>query len=218
MDDNFNPLMMKLMYLPLIGVLLGFILCATGMGGFDGPGTSFYLGVVLFVLSQIALVAMCFVVGSRHNNATQIAIDGMKQTVEVTLNEQWQKENNVRWTVTTEQTMHTRNNSNNNGTRIKVKTWYNIQVTSLTVQAPVQQVVVQQIPMQQVMVQGQMQQGQMQQVPVQQVVMMPVQQQGAVQYVAAGAQPPPQYEQAPPQYEAGGTEQGDTGGTDIVYN
>ena len=73
----------------------------------------------------------------------------MKEYVEITLNEQWQKECGVRWTVTTQQTLSVSNHHHHghgdhhhhgHQQRIRVQTWYNIEVRSLT--QMVQQVVV----------------------------------------------------------------------------
>jgi len=165
-NDNFNPLYSKLVFLPIIGVLLGFILCVSSMGSFSsslddsdsfGPPTGFFVGMILFGLCGFGQVITCCLVGKAHVNAVQIAIDTMKQYVEITLNEQWQKECGVRWTVTTQQTLsvnetnhhqhghhghHGGHHGHHHGhhQRISVQTWYNIEVRVLN--QVIQQVVV----------------------------------------------------------------------------
>merc|ERR1712045_1023549 len=118
--------------------------------GADGVPPAFFIGMAIFALSGFGQVAMCMFVGSKQAGANEMAINEMKKTVEIELNEQWQKPLNVRWSVTTEQTLETTGSRDNR--RIRTRTWHNIQVTSLTVQAPVQQVIVRQVPMQQVAV------------------------------------------------------------------
>merc|ERR1719410_2831900 len=115
-----------------------------GSMSYDGPPASMFAGMAIFVISGFLQVCVCMAVGSKYTKACQIGIDGMKQYVEVTLNEQWQKECNVRWSVTTEQTMSVHNSSNSNRQRVRVHTYYNIEVRSL-VQQPQQ--VVQQVVM-----------------------------------------------------------------------
>lgn len=157
-NDNFNPLYSKLVFLPIIGVFLGFIICASSMGSMGnsdsfGPPTGFFVGMALFGLSGFGQVITCCLVGKAHLNAVQIAIDTMREYVEITLNEQWQKECGVRWTVTTQQTLsvsthhhhenhhgHHHGHHHGNHQRIRVQTWYNIEVRALD--QVVQQVVV----------------------------------------------------------------------------
>merc|ERR1719229_2187975 len=118
----------------------------------SGPPTGFFVGMVLFGLSGFGQVLACCIAGKAYSEAIQIAIDGMREYVEITLNEQWQKECGVRWTVTTQQTLSVsnqhhhhhghHNHHHGHGQRLRVQTWYNIEVRSLTNVIPVQQVIV----------------------------------------------------------------------------
>merc|ERR1712176_1406765 len=74
----------------------------------------------------------------------------MREYVEVTLNEQWQKECGVRWTVATTQTISVSNHHNHDhhnyhhrsSQRVQVHNWYNIEIRALNQTVPVQQVIV----------------------------------------------------------------------------
>lgn len=146
-NENYNPLYSTLVFLPIIGVFIGFSLCIASMGSSvnsdphsfsHGPPRGFHLfgvGMVIFGLSMFGQVITCCLVGRKHTIAIQIAIDAMKEYVEITLNEQWQKECGIRWTVATEQTLsvssHRDSDSVHETQRINVKTWYNIEVRPL---------------------------------------------------------------------------------------
>ena len=78
------------------------------------------LYMMLAILPIIGCPFACYAVNEniKHVNAVRIAIAAMKEYVEITLNEHWQKDCGIRWTVATEQTL-------------SGQTWYNIEVRIL---------------------------------------------------------------------------------------
>lgn len=142
-NDNYNPLYSKLMFLPVFGLLLGFMLsvtCSEIWANSDtfGLHSGFIAGMVVFGISLCGQVGACLVVGRKHSNAVLIAIDTMTEYVEITLNEQWQKQG-VRWTVMTQQTVSVSNHDFDGDSvradpQVSVQTWYNIEVRVFDVQ------------------------------------------------------------------------------------
>ena len=85
--------------------------------------------MIVFAVSGLLNVFTLWAVNASYSKANQFAVDNVNRYVEITLNEQWQKENGIRWTIIAEQTMETRGTRENR--RITTKIWYHIGISAL---------------------------------------------------------------------------------------
>ena len=125
----------------------------------------------------------------KYDNAYKVGLDRMKHFVEVTLNEQWQKSNNIRWEVVPQQILKTTGSGDDR--RVSTKTFYHISAAPLA--QPTPQVIIQ--PMIQG-VQGQ----QMMMVNGQQMMLVPAPAAGQQIQVVTAGETLPIAQEAPPQY------------------
>eukprot|EP01083_Nonionella_stella_P303436 1050450_1 len=117
---NYNPNSAWIVFLPCCGVIIGMIVCAIG---------HIIAGSVVFGISAVATVITSAIWNRKKTNALQFAMENVRQYVEITLNEQWQASNAIRWSIVPEQTIQT--SGSGDSSRITTHTLYHIGVTSL---------------------------------------------------------------------------------------
>ena len=126
-DEHYSPIYTVLMVLPCVCIFIGFALLMLDPFPF-GPGShplafgmSIALPIILSASCAMVLMGTCVAAALKSHKAAQIAVDEMRRTVEITLNEQWWQ-HNVQWTVVAEQTLEF------DGQYSRIVTWYNVQV------------------------------------------------------------------------------------------
>ena len=55
---NYNPNYSYIAILPILGIIIGFIICITGFGNFEGGGSQFIIGMVVFGVSGFLTVCL----------------------------------------------------------------------------------------------------------------------------------------------------------------
>ena len=142
-ESKFKTYYFFLTFLPCIGVLIGFIIFISSAASMDldSSMSGSVAGIIVLTLSGFLNICCCVGVSRLYMGATQFALDNMKRYVEITLNEQWQRENGIRWTIITEQTISTHGHGDDRSTT--TTTWHHIGITSLQNAVVIQPVVLQ---------------------------------------------------------------------------
>jgi len=144
LDTNFNSKHAILTLLPCGGLLVGFLLCVLSMGNMSAAGfpPEFYVGFIFIVISAFCGVAAFSRASRSYTRAIQSAVDAMKEYVDSTLNEEWQRQSGIRWVVANQQMLSIGNRRHNGNQRMRVRTLHHIEVHSLNHIVPNQVVIV----------------------------------------------------------------------------
>merc|ERR1719384_676478 len=98
------------LFLSYIGMIAGFIIIVIGteetifIGAHSGKSL-IWIGAATLILSVLLMAITYCVVSAFYKKAALFAMDNVKQYVEATLNEKYQKGNGIGWSIITEQTI-----------------------------------------------------------------------------------------------------------------
>ena len=97
--SKFNPCYQYFSYLPYIGILIGFGLIISDIMNLEKDP---WIGVIIIAISIILAAISSFIVKRLYIKAVLYALYNMKLYVQVTLNQEWQRSNGIRWTIISE--------------------------------------------------------------------------------------------------------------------
>lgn len=123
---RFNPKHNLFSVLPVIGMVIGFVICILDIVLHDSIQLMI-VGISMFCLSAVLTMLASFCVHRSYSRAIEYTMDNVLNHVEMRLNEDWQRCNGVRWFIAPEQSISSKRLDLLNKGRISTK--YNIGVS-----------------------------------------------------------------------------------------